>query len=110
MLMNTQDVSAALRGLARSFTLFSDKADYALAEGNRLADEQVNKAEQAALVRGWLDERDLLATPEETSWHLNHHRWSQAAEEIGWRIEALRKELRLTTDEVFDPMTGEVLV
>jgi hypothetical protein len=52
---------------ARSVAQYSRKANDALTEENRLAGAQIAKAEQVELERGWLDERDLFASPEETA-------------------------------------------
>jgi hypothetical protein len=47
-----------------------------LAEESRLAEAQIAKAEQQAeLAGGWLDVRDLLASPEETAAHQEYLRW-----------------------------------
>jgi hypothetical protein len=104
MTVKTQDDLDRLMNLARSFAMYSRKAEHAATERDRLVAEQCRKADQAALVRGWIEEDDIQPTPEQTAWDLNYLRWTQAAEEAGRLIDPLLEKLGLTVEDVVEPL------
>jgi hypothetical protein len=92
--------------LQRIFTILTDEADDVAGERDKLTAEVDRKAEQAALKRGWMEDADLMASPEERAAEDYRRVLTELAEEIGRFIEHALEKLGLLLEELKEPQAA----
>jgi hypothetical protein len=102
--MSTHHDDARPRACAWLFAYRSRMIEEAEGKIERRVATQDRTAEEAAAQRGWLEDADLRASPEECIWDRMRHRWDEQANELGWQIDALLERTGRSVEEVVDPL------
>ena len=101
--MNTHDNLGTLTSRAWLYAYLDQARAHCASERDRLIHEQDEQADRAAAERGWFDDADIMASPEELLWTQALDRLEALTNALGREIDALLTKTGRTVEEAVEP-------